>query len=433
MEFVIPILIITGLIIANGLFVAAEFAIVGVPRATIEHLASQGHRVARHVQQIITDPRSQDRYIATAQIGITTASLGLGMYGEHMVAAWIAQGLESLGAGQWIAAHALASVLAIAILTYFHIVIGEMVPKSLALLFAERTALYVTPPMRWIQYALHPFVVSLNGIGNGVLKLMHIKRDFAASHQHTSDEIEYLVRESREGGLLASETCRVLCDLLGFGELTASEVMVPRVHVSALSLESTPEQVLTCIRESHHTRYPVYDGDLDHIIGMIHIKDLFGLLRSGATLRDSNIRTVPYLPETAELDAVLVSMRQAHAQLVVIMDEQGGTAGIITLEDLFDEVVGDIGAGETTTPDIVWDDEGNLRVTGTARIDEVGDAFNVSLEHEDVDTVSGLVLTVLKRPAVVGDVVMYQQLHFQVLEVDGHGVGSCLVTRETPR
>lgn len=430
METVIPILVILVLIVLNGLFVAAEFAIVGVPRATIERLAAQGNRVARQVRRIIHDPRRQDRYIATAQLGITFASLGLGMYGEHILAEWIARSIEAWGAARWIAAHALASVLAITILTYFHIVLGEMVPKSLALLSAERTALWITPPMRWIQFALYPLVVGLNGIGNGILRLMGIQREFSASHYHTPEEIEYLVQESAEGGLLQARAGQVLRNLFDFGELTASEVMVPRVHALGLSRDATSEQITSLVRRSRHTRYPVYEGDLDHIVGMIHIKDLFRLLRAGRTLHENGIRPVPYLPETAELDTVLAAMRKAHAQMAVVMDEHGGTAGIITLEDLFEEVVGDIEEGMATTPHIMKEAEGRLRVTGTVRLNEIGEALCIPLEHEEVDTVSGLVLMLLDRPPVRGDTVTYNQVRFEVVTVDGHGVGACLVTSE---
>ncbi len=428
MEIVLPLLIILALILLNGLFVAAEFAIVGVPRATIDHLASHGHRVARQVRRIIHDPRRLDRYIATAQLGITVASLGLGMYGEHVLAEWIGHALAELHAPHWLAVHALASVLAITFLTYFHIVLGEMVPKSLALLAADHTALWITPPMRWIQYALYPLVLGLNAIGNGVLKLLGCQREHSTSQYHSPDELEYLVRESAEGGLLRAESGQVLRDLFEFGELTASEVMVPRVHVQGLRLDATAAHILAYIRQSRHTRYPVYEEDLDHIVGMVHIKDLFRLLRAGNTLSENGIRPVPYLPETAELDTVLATMRQAHAQLAVVMDEHGGTAGIITLEDLFGEVVGDIEEGAATTPDILPEAPGRLRVTGTVRLDEVGDALDISFEHDEVDTVSGLVLMQLDRPPVVGDIVRYGRVQLEVLAVEGHGVQACSVT-----
>jgi CBS domain containing-hemolysin-like protein len=430
METVVPFLIIAGLILLNGFFVAAEFAIVGVPRATIERLAAQGHRVARQVRRIIHDPRRLDRYIATAQLGITAASLGLGMYGEHFLAEGLAGTLAPLGEARWITAHTLASVLAITILTYFHIVIGEMVPKSLALISAERTALWITPPMRWLLYALYPFVIGLNGLGNGVMRLLGIRRELSASRYHTSDEIEYLVRESEEGGLLRAEASRVVRDLFDFSELTACEVMVPRVHVRGLPLDATTAEIVARARQSGHTRYPVYDGDLDHIVGMVHIKDLFQLQRTERTLRETGVRSLPYLPESAPLDAVLATMREARAQIAVVMDEHGGTAGIITLKDLFDEVVGDITDEAADRADLTWDDTGALLARGTVRLEEVGEAFELTVEHEDVDTVSGLILAELERPPVVADIVVHHGLRFEVTAVDGHGVGTCRVTQE---
>ena len=430
MENLLPLLLIMLLILLNALFVAAEFAIVGVPRATIERLAAQGHQGARMVRRIINNPGRQDRYIATAQLGITAASLGLGMYGEHVIAGWIAHALEGWGAVRWLSAHALATVLSVMLLTYFHIVLGEMVPKSLALIAAERTALYITPFMRWIQFALYPLVLILNSTGNGILALVGIRREFSASHYHTPQELDYLVRESEEGGLMRSESGQVLHDLFEFGELTAAEVMVPRVHVRGLPYLASTEQLLEIVRESRHTRYPVYQDDLDHIVGMIHIKDLFKLFRAKKSLHENGIRPLPYLPETADLDAVLTTMRQQHAQMVVVMDEHGGTAGIITLEDLFEEVVGDIEDGLAKEPDIFMEVDGRLRVTGTVRIDEVGEAFDIPLEHEEVDTVSGLVLALLDRPPVVGDTVSFRHLQFEVSEIEGHGVRTCLVSRE---
>lgn len=428
MDSLLPVLVILVLIALNGLFVAAEFAMVGVPRAKIERLAAQGHRVARLVRQILNDPRRQDLYIATAQLGITGASLGLGMYGEHILAGWFAHAFESFGASRWVAAHGVASVLAISVLTYFHIVLGEMVPKSLALLSAERTALWITPPIRWIQFLLYPLVIGLNTIGNGILRLIGVQRSFSATHYHTVKELEFLVRESEAGGLLRAEAGKVLRELFEFGELTAGEIMVPRVRVLGLPIDASTENIAAIVRTSHHTRYPVYQGDLDHIIGVIHIKDLLRLALAGRTLKENGIRQASYVPETAELDSVLRTMRQTHAQMAVVMDEHGGTAGIITLEDLFEEVVGDIKEDISHPPDISRDAEGRLRAVGTMRLDEVGEALGVTLEHEEVYTVSGLVLMLLDRPPAVGDVVTYDDVRFEVIEVEGHGVGTCLIS-----
>ncbi|MDQ7826707.1 MAG: hemolysin family protein [Candidatus Eremiobacteraeota bacterium] len=430
MEILIPVIIISILILVNGLFVAAEFAIAGVSRAAVENMASKGHRIARQVLRIISDTRLQDRYIATAQLGITFASLGLGMYGEHILAGWIAGSLDSLGASRWPAAHGLASVLSIVILTYFHIVLGEMVPKSLALLSAERTVLWITPLMGIIQSALYPLVIGLNATGNIFLKLLGIRREFSAGNYHTPEEIEYIVRESEEGGLLRAEAGKVLRDLFEFGDLTASEVMVPRVRVTGLPMDAAEDRILSLVRQSRHTRYPVYRESLDHILGMIHIKDLFRLLRSGRTIQEIDIRAVPYLPETTDLDTVLAAMRKSHAQMVVVMDEHGGTAGIITLEDLFQEVIGDIEEGRASEPEIARDQDGRLTVSGTVRLDEVGEICGIPIENEEVDTVSGLVLMLLERPPEIGDVVHYRNIRFEVTAVVGHGVRKCTVIPE---
>ncbi|HEY7696791.1 MAG TPA: CNNM domain-containing protein, partial [Vicinamibacteria bacterium] len=221
--------IIAVLILLNGLFVAAEFAIIGAPRQVIERLARRGNPVARVVNKVLASAREQDRYIATAQLGITSASLALGMYGEHVLAEWLALRLESLGELRYVGAHGLASAIAISILTYFHIVVGEMVPKSLALRFPVPVVLWIAAPMRIIELALYPLVVALNGVGNGLLRLMGIRRTPGGEERYrTADELALIVAESGEQGVLAQEPSEVIQELLEFGELTAGEVMVPR-------------------------------------------------------------------------------------------------------------------------------------------------------------------------------------------------------------
>jgi magnesium and cobalt exporter, CNNM family len=429
LDSLIAVLIITVLIVLNGLFVAAEFAIIGAPRAAIERRAAEGHPVARAVRQILHDPRRQDRFIATAQLGITLASLGLGMYGEHILAEWIYHGLEALGTPHWVAAHAVASVLAVTVLTYFHVVVGEMVPKSLALQQAERTALWITPPILWTKALLYPLVIGLNGLGNGILKLMGVERRVeSAAHYHTAEELEFVVRESQEGGLLRGESGEIVRELFRFGDLTAGEVMVPRVKITGIPAGAEPGEAAAILRASRHTRYPVYGEDLDHIAGMIHIRDLMRLLLAGRPVQASNARSVPFVPQTAPLDMVLTVMRRERTQMAVVMDEHGGTAGLITMGDLCDEVVGEIEEDTQEPPEIYDDAGGHLHVSGTVRLDEVGERLGVELEHEEVDTVSGLVLALLGRPPAVGDVVEYDHVRFQVTRVEGHGVEECVVS-----
>jgi CBS domain containing-hemolysin-like protein len=419
--------IIAGLVIANGFFVAAEFAIVGAPRQAIQRLAARGHASARLVARLLADPRRQDRFIATAQLGITVASLGLGMYGEHVVAGWLAVRLEALGAGRWLAAHAIASVSAVTLLTYLHIVVGEMVPKSVALQFAERAVLWIVPPMLAIETAVFPIVIALNGAGNLVLRAFGIRRQIAsAEHYYSPEELQLIVDETEESGALREESARMLRELFEFGDLTAADTMVPRMRLVGLRARSSVDKIKKVLLATPHTRYPVFERDLDHIIGMVHIKDLLRMVLSGERLDPSRVRALPVVPETAPLDDVLAAMRRERTQMAVVIDEHGGTAGVITLADLFEEVVGEIEEGPAAP--FSRDAQGRLRVKGTMRLDEVGQQFDLDLEHADVDSVSGLILTLLGRPPRVGDIVEFGRLLFQVTAVKGRGVEECAVT-----
>jgi CBS domain containing-hemolysin-like protein len=425
----IALLIITTLILLNGIFVAAEFAIVGAPRAAIDAKAQRGNRLARAVQRVLEDPKQQDRYIATAQLGITVASLGLGMYGEHVIADWIYERLGHRGLPEWLASHGVASTVAVAILTYFHIVVGEMVPKSVALQRAEQMALWITPPMLWIRNALFPFVLSLNALGNLVLKMLGVNRQAQNADQYyTPEELQLVVQESEDLGAIRAESGQMLQDLFEFGDLTAGEAMVPRVRVVGIPLGTTPDEIRQLLGMAPHTRYPFYEGDLDHIIGMVHIKDLLRVLLRDESIRRTHARPLPLVPETAPLDSVLSTMRRERTQMVIVLDEHGGTSGVVTLQDLFEEVVGEIEEGPATAPQIYRDANGRLRVPGTMRLDELGQQFDLDLEHEDVDSVSGLILTLLGRPPAVGDTVRYERLQFEVTAVKGHGVDECAVS-----
>jgi CBS domain containing-hemolysin-like protein len=405
------------LVVVNGLFVAAEFALIAAPRTALETRAAQGDRFAARLLAIQSSP---NRYVATAQLGITLASLGLGMYGEHRLAGILE---PLLGPIPWIGGAALASGLALGVLTVAHIVIGEMIPKGVALQHPEPTARFAHWPMQVTLFALYPFVTLSNRFAWLCLRILGIKRrEQAADHSYTPEELQLIVEESEEGGALRAESGRILRELFEFGDLTAREVMVPRVQVAGLPVGAPPEKVREILARRRHTRYPVYDGDLDHIVGMLHVKDVLRRLLTGEAIAASDVRRMPIVPETATLDQVLAEMRHTNAHLALVIDEHGGTAGIISLEDLFEEVVGEIDEGVPTAPKLAPEPDGSVRLAGTVRLDEVGQHFDLDLEHEDVDTVSGLVLARLGRPPVVGDVVEYGRLRFDVTATRGRGV-----------
>jgi len=417
------VLITLALLLANAVFVAAEFAVIGVSRTAVEHRANQGDAVARRVFDLLTSTVRQDRFIATAQLGISLASLGLGMYGEHTLAAWLEPRLALPSLTGFIAAHTLASILAVSALTYLHIFIGEMMPKAFALAHAEGTARNVYWPMAAMLVLFYPFVYALNAAGNASLRMMGIRRQASTSeHGYTPEELRIIVEESAEGGAMRAEAGSILAELLEFGDLTAGEAMVPRVRVAGIPVGATPDHVRAILLKHHHTRYPIYDGDLDHIAGMLHVKDLLRRILANEPISAASARPMPVVPETATLDVVLRTMQRVSAHLAVVIDEHGGTAGVVSLEDLFEEVVGEIDEGLPEAPSLVAAADGSAIVAGTLRLDELGQHFDVDLAHEDVDSVSGLILALLGRPPVVGDTVEYDRVRLEVTATTGHGV-----------
>jgi len=271
--------------------------------------------------------------------------------------------------------------------------------------------------------------VALNGIGNLLLKPFGVTAEsHHADQYYTPEELQLIVEESEEQGALRAESSHVLQELFEFGELTAGETMVPRVRIVGIPVGATPEDLRAIIGRTPRTRYPVYEGDLDHIVGTYHIKDLLRLLLNAQPVTAAGARAVPLVPETALLDAVLAVMRRERAQFAVVLDEHGGTSGVVTLEDLFEEVVGEIDDRPERRSGPKRDATGRLLVPGTMRLDELGQQFDLELAHEDVDSVSGLILTLLGRPPKVGDSVEYNRLQLVVTTVKGRGVEEAAVT-----
>jgi CBS domain containing-hemolysin-like protein len=406
------------LILVNGLFVAAEFALIGSPRTALEGRASRGDRFARRILRVLMSPRRQDDYIATAQLGITLASLGLGMYGEHALAEILE---HSIGDLSGINAAAIASTIALAILTIGHIVVGEMVPKGMALQRPLLVARFTDWPIRATMFVLYPLVILSNSVARVALKLFGVRRQEQAQESvYTSEELQLIVEESERGGALRADSGRILRELFEFGDLTAAQVMVPRVRVAGVPVGATPEDIRRIVTTHRRTRYAVYEGDLDHVVGMMHAKDLLRRLINGGAVSAADARRIPVVPETASLDDVLGAMRRAQAHMALVIDEHGGTAGIVGIEDLFEEVVGDI--DDAVAAPLVAETDGTVRAAGTVRLDELGQHFGLDLEHEEVDSVSGLVLARLGRPPNVGDVVDYGRIQLTVTATSGRGV-----------
>lgn len=413
------------IVLLNGLFVAAEFALIGASRLTLERDAAAGDRLARRLLQIVSTTRRQDRYIATAQLGITVASLGLGMYGEHALADYLHERIPALAS---IGGPAAATGIALLVLTVGHIVIGEMIPKALALQNPIRVGKWAYWPMYVSLLLFYPLVLSLNAIANASLGLFGVRRQANAHEQlYTPEELQLIVEESEKGGRLLGESGKILQELFEFGDLTASQAMVPRVKVVGIPIDATPEVLRRIARMHRRTRYPVYDGDMDHIIGLVHARDLLQCMLRDESLTVARVRRIPVVPETATLDSVLATMQQTTAHLALVVDEHGGTGGIISLEDLFEEVVGEIDEGRPVAPEIELLGDGSVRVAGTVRLETLGQQFGIELGHDEVDSVSGLVMAQLDRLPGVGDVVEYLRVGLEVTATSGRGVSEARV------
>ncbi|MEO8071183.1 MAG: hemolysin family protein [Acidobacteriota bacterium] len=415
------LLLSLAFVLLNGVFVAAEFALIGAPKPVLERRSAEGHWVAKHLLRVLSSARRQDRYVGTSQLGITLASLGLGMYGEHALAVMLEPSVEHLPV---IGGATLAMGLALGFLTILHIVLGEMVPKGLALKNPEGVAMFTHWPMQVTLVLLYPLVAISGVMARLCLRAVGIKREHNAHDQvYTPDELQLIVAESEKGGVLRSESGKILRELFEFGDLAAAQVMVPRVRVVGIPVGATSAELKELVITHRRTRYAVYDGDLDHIVGMVHVKDLLRRLMNDEGLSAPDIRRIPVVPTTASLDVVLETMQRRQAHIAVVIDEHGGTAGIVSLEDLFEEVVGEIDEGMPSAPALVREADGSVRALGTMRLDELGQHFDLDLEHDEVESVSGLVLERLGRPPMVGDVVEYGRIRMEVTAILGRGVG----------
>ena len=437
MDVAIPVAIIAFLIILNGIFVAAEFALIAVPPTRLTQRAAAGSRLAAQVLAVLRDTDQQNRYLATAQIGITVVSLGLGMYGEHILADWLLVPLQQFTTLAEPIAHTVATVLAVAALTYLHVVLGEMVAKSLALEFPEATALQLILPMTFMQRLFSPVISLLNGLGNWVTHLLGVRPAAGMNRLFSPDELEVIVEESYVGGLIEPSQQLFIENIFDLKERSVGQVMTPRTRVVGISVDQSEEEVLQIVCETLHSRYPIYEESLEQIIGMLHIKDLARHRVHRAEEFDlrrfAQQRPVPFVPDTVPLDRMLARFRRERISLAVIVDEFGGTAGIITLEDLVEEVVGEI-QDEFDTEDIPVEriDERRLRVQGALLLDELNQHFDLKLHDEDVDTVGGLIMSRLGQIPAPGDQVTVDGILFVVESVEGRAVQNVCITLPEP-
>ncbi len=388
---IVTLAVIVVLIVINALYVAAEFAAVSVRRSRIQQQAEDGDRLARMLLPTLEDSHRLDHYIAACQIGITLSSLILGAYGQAALQPVIAPLFQRLGGMQPVAAVSASATVILLALTGLQMVLGELIPKSVALQFPTAVARYTVLPMQWSLRLLSWFIVVLNGSGVAILRLLGFQ-DTGHRHIHQPEEIDYLIAESRKGGLLEPDEHLRLRRALHLGVTQVEEIMVPRVRIQGVEIDTPFDELVRIAAESPYTRLPVYEESLDRIVGMLHIRELAVQALDGKADARELMRPIPFIPEGLSAERALERLREGRQYMAVVVDEFGGTAGLVTLGDILDEIFGGLAdefKHEERQPERLPD--GRVRLPGAMRRDEVEPWIGTEWEGE-AHTVGGLIV-----------------------------------------
>jgi putative hemolysin len=407
---ILRVALVLLIVLGNAFFVAAEYALVTARRSRLLELSQRGNRRARIALRIMDSPV---RFIGTVQLGITAFSIALGAIGEPLVEHLLDPVLAT----------GLAFLIAFLIVTYLHVTLGELVPKAIALTKNETTALWVALPVEAVFLATYPVVWFLQESSNVFTRLFGIEPAPAGVVAHTEEDIRMIVAAAEDTGVIEEAEEEMLYKVFDFAGKEVQEVMVPRPEVVAVSVELPPEECLQAVINSPYTRYPAYRGSLDEIVGILHVRDLFSALndRGIAHVEITDLLRPPYVvPETKDLGALLADFRRSKQHMAIVVDEYGAMEGIVTLEDVLEEIVGEI-EDEFDLPDesVERVDETTIRVDGTFPIDDFNEQFGTELPQEDYHTVAGFVFGALGRAAEEGDEVELDSLRFRVIDVQG--------------
>jgi CBS domain containing-hemolysin-like protein len=419
MTLFLELLALAGLIVVNAFFVAAEYGLVTSRRTRIMELEHEGNRRARTVLRITSDP---PRFISAMQLGVTISSLAIGALGEQVLARRFDSVMASF----------VAVLLALLIVTYLHVVIGELVPKGIALGHPERTALAVSTPVRAFFAVFRPLIWLLQESTELILRALGLEPPGAEGEAYSEAELRMLLSSSAEQGEIEHEEQEMLYKVFDFADKEVSDVMVPRPEVVAISIALPAEEALKSVLESPYTRYPVYRESLDDIVGILHIRDLIEALHDrgiAAVDVENLVRPAYMVPETKDLGALLTEFRRTNQHMAIVLDEYGSMEGIVTLEDLLEEIVGEI-EDEFDLPDETVErvDEDTIRIDGTFPIDDFNEQFHCDLPAEDYHTIAGFVFGELGRTAAPGDEVSHDGLLFRVDSVEGQRIDRLTVT-----
>lgn len=423
-SIVLKLVLVVALIAINAYFVATEFALVAVRRTRIEQRLRGGDRRARYVSTALDHP---DDFISAAQLGITVASIAIGYIAEDSIHALIVPYLEAIHfslplVNASVTGHIISTILTLIIVTYLHVVLGEQVPKMIAIQKAETISLWTTRPTQIVGKIFRPFIKVMSGSASGIMRLMGLEPTGVHSVAHSPEEIRMLVEQSHQEGEIEAEQEQMIHGVFEFPEILAREIMTPRPDIVALEVSTDMDEVVRLLIEEGHSRIPVFEDNLDNIVGVLLVKDLLpymvGTRGEGFVLREL-LREPYFVPDTKRISELLAELRTRNVHLAIVLDEFGGTEGIVTLEDLLEEIVGEIyDEYDVAEPDFTTTPEGHVLIDGGASIDEVNERFGMTLSSEDFDTIGGFIFGSLGRVPQQGD-----RIH-----VDGSGD---LVVEET--
>ena len=419
---------IAVLLVLNGFFVAAEFALVRSRRTRLESMARTGDWKARLA---LRASGNLARVYSASQLGVTLASLALGALAESALGGWLEGLTHSLPFAMDISVRVgIAASIALAIVTFFHVVFGELAPRGAALSHPESVARWLTPPLLGFAWIATPFTSLLNRSSQIVLRLFGQKAADPEENVHSAEELRMLVEQSQEVGVLQSQDADMLEGVFEFSEKNAREVMTPRTEIDALDVEATLDDTLALVEESGRSRYPVYEETIDNIIGLVLAKDLIPILRSPPpdfSLR-SIMRPVHVVPGSREVEEVLSDFKRLKVHMAIVLDEFGGTAGLVTMEDLLEEIVGEILDEYDEPPEHLERESPDLVIVpGSTNIGELNERFGLSVPDDDYTTIGGYIFGALGRLAVVGDRITAGGAVFTVREMDGRRIDSLAV------
>ena len=426
MDELLNILIVLVLVFMNAFFVAAEFSVVKVRKSRMETLVLENNKSAKHVLKVVTNLNA---YLSACQLGITLASLGLGWVGEPAVAKMLEPLFEMLDVPD-AAVHSISFLLGFGIITAAHIVLGELVPKSLAIISAEKISLLTAYPLIMFYRLTYPIMWLFNHSTELILRIFGLSQSDEHDTAYTDEEIKLLAEESYKHGLIDQKELDFVDNIFDFSDKTVKEIMVPRTDMQCIYIEDSFDDIIETTLNEQFTRYPVCKGDKDNIIGFVHIKDLYKQKIQGKTDIESIIREIKFVEESLSISQLFDLFKRSKHQMAIVIDEYGGTFGLVTIEDILEELVGDIeDEFDEEDKEIVSNTDGSFTVDGKVLLDDINDLLDLNIEEENIDTIGGWIYSQVIEYPEVNDTYTFEDYEFIVAECDNKRIKKVIIKR----